>query len=155
IAAVADAAGIDEADLAGLAEIVEGFAGLADGGDAGHAGLLGGDVRAGAGTALHAVDVDGIRAALDGHAHIVIDAGGTKLQLDRNLSVSGLADLLDLEREIVRAEPVGMARGRALIDAGRQRAHLRHLVRHLLAHEMAAESNLAALPDEELAGVGK
>ncbi len=46
-----------------------------------------------------------------------------------------------------------MARRRALVDAGRQRAHLRHLVGHLLAHQMAAEPDLAALADEELARV--
>ena len=48
-----------------------------------------------------------------------------------------------------------MARGRALVDAGRQRTHLRHLVGDLLAHEMAAEADLAALADEELASVRK
>ena len=48
-----------------------------------------------------------------------------------------------------------MAGRRALVDAGRQRAHLGHLVGHLLAHQMAAEADLAALADEELDGVGE
>ena len=48
-----------------------------------------------------------------------------------------------------------MAGGRALVDAGRQRAHLGHLVGDLLAHQMAAEADLAALADEELAGIGE
>ena len=48
-----------------------------------------------------------------------------------------------------------MARRRALIDAGGKRAHLRHLVGDLLAHQMTAEADLAALADEELASVGK
>ena len=48
-----------------------------------------------------------------------------------------------------------MAGRRALVDAGRQRAHLGHLIGHLLAHQMAAEADLAALADEELAGIGK
>jgi hypothetical protein len=48
-----------------------------------------------------------------------------------------------------------MARRRALVDAGRQRAHFRDLVGHLLAHQMAAEADLAALADEELAGIGE
>ena len=47
-----------------------------------------------------------------------------------------------------------MARRRALIDAG-GRAHLGHLVGHLLAHQMAAEPDLAALADEELASIGE
>ena len=46
-----------------------------------------------------------------------------------------------------------MARGRALVDAGRQRAHLRHLVGDLLPHQVTAEPDLAALADEELAGI--
>ena len=48
-----------------------------------------------------------------------------------------------------------MARRRALVDAGGQRAHLGDLVRHLLAHQMAAEADLAALADEELASIGQ
>ena len=101
------------------------------------------------------VDIDRIRPALHRHAHVVIDARGAELELDRDLPVGRLAHLLDLERKIVGAEPVGMARRRALVDAGRKRAHLGHLVGHLLAHQMAAEADLAALADEELAGVGK
>ena len=58
VAAIADAAGIDEADLAALAELVDGAARLADGGDAGNAGILGRDMRTGAGAAFHRVDVD-------------------------------------------------------------------------------------------------
>ncbi len=89
------------------------------------------------------------------HAHVVIDARGAELELDRDLPVGRLPDLLDLEGEIVGAEPVGMAGRRALVDAGRKRAHLGHLVGDLLAHQMAAEADLAALADEELAGVGE
>ena len=89
------------------------------------------------------------------HADVVVDARGAELELDRDLAVGGLAELVDLEGEIVRSEPVGMAGRRTLVDAGRQRAHLRHLVRHLLAHEVAAEPDLAALADEDLAGVGQ
>ena len=48
-----------------------------------------------------------------------------------------------------------MARRRALIDSGGKRAHLRHLVGDLLAHQMTAEADLAALADKELASVGK
>ena len=153
IGPVADAAGIDQRDLPGLAHIVQRLASLADGRDARDAGLLRGDMRAGAGAALHAVDIDAVGAGLGRHAHVVIDAGGPQLQLDRDFAIGRLADLLDLEGEVVGAEPIGMAGRRALVDACRERAHLGHLVRHLLAHEMAAEADLAALADEELAGV--
>ncbi len=93
--------------------------------------------------------------ALHRHAHVVIDARGAELELDRDLPIGRLADLLDLEREIVGPEPVGMARRRALVDAGGQRAHLGHLVGHLLAHQMPAKADLAALADEELASIGE
>ena len=118
-------------------------------------GLLGGDVRAGAGAALGAVEVDDVRAALGGHAHVVVHARGAELELDRDLVVRGLARLLDLQRQVVGAEPVGMARRGALVDARRQRAHLGHLLGDLLAHQVAAEADLAALADEELHGVGE
>ena len=118
-------------------------------------GLLRRDVRSGARAALGAVEVDDVRAALGRHAHVVVHARGAQLQLDRDLVVGGLARLLDLQREVVGAEPVGMAGRRALVDAGRQRAHLGHLLGHLLAHQVAAEADLAALADEELHGVGQ
>src|SRR5262249_9747234 len=128
---------------------------LPDGGDAGDARVLRGDMRAGAGRAFHAVDVDRVRPRLDGHAHIVIDARCAELQLDWDLAVGRLADLVDLEGESVLPQPVRMAGRRALIDARRKRAHLRHLVSHLLAHEVSAEADLAPLADEELAGIGQ
>ncbi len=110
-------------------------------------------MRAGTGTAFHAVDIDAVRSGLRRHADVVIDASRAELQLDRNLAVRGLADFLDLEGQIVGPQPIRMTGGRTLIDAGGQRAHLGHLIGHLLAHEMAAEADLAALADEELAGV--
>ncbi len=112
-------------------------------------------MRPRAGAALHAVDVNAVGVGLCRHAHVVVDARSAQLQLNRDLPVGGLADLLDLERQIVGAQPVWMTRGRALIDARRQRAHLGHLVGDLLTHEMTAETDLAALPDEELARVGQ
>ena len=105
------------------------------------------------GPALGAVEIDDVRPALGRHAHVVVHARGAELELDRDLVVGRLPDLLDLQREVVRAEPVGMSRRRALVDPGRERAHLRDLLGDLLAHEVAAEADLAALPDEELTGV--
>ena len=109
----------------------------------------------GAGAALGPVEVDDVRAALGGHAHVVVHARGAELQLDRDLVVGGLAGLLDLEAQVVRAEPVGVARRRALVDPGGERAHLCHLLGHLLAHQVPAEADLASLADEELHGVGQ
>jgi hypothetical protein len=58
VAAIADAAGIDKRYVAALAELIDGAARLADGGDAGNAGILGRNMRAGAGAALHGIDID-------------------------------------------------------------------------------------------------
>ena len=151
VAAVSDAARDDEVDLVGQADVLERAPGLGDRGHQRDAGLLGRDVRPGAGAALGAVQVDDVRPALGRHPDVVVDAGGAELQLDRDLVVGRLADLLDLQRQVVRAEPVGMPGRAALVDPGRQRAHLGHLLGHLLAHQVAAEADLAALADEELA----
>ena len=110
-------------------------------------------MRAGAGAAFHAVDIYRIRIALHRHADIVIHARGAELELDRNLPVGRFPDFQDLQSQIVGPQPVGMAGWRALVDTGRQRAHLGHLVGHLLAHQMASEPDLAALADEEFAPV--
>src|SRR5262249_17261111 len=73
VGAVADAAGIDQRDLARLAYVVQRLARLADGGDARYAGFVGRDMRPGSGAPFHAVDVNAVGARLGGHAHIVID----------------------------------------------------------------------------------
>ena len=108
-----------------------------------------------AGAALHAVDVDDVGPGLDRHAHVVVDPRGAELELDRDLVVGGLAYLVDLHRQVVGAEPVRVARRRALVYSRRQRAHLRDLVRDFLAHQVPAKPHLAALPDKELDPVGE
>ena len=155
VAAVADAAGHDEVDLVREAHVLERAARLGDRRHQRDAGLLGRGVRAGAGAALGPVEVDDVRAALGGHAHVVVHARGAELQLDRDLVVGGLAGLLDLEAQVIGAEPVRVARRRALVDPGGERAHLCHLLGHLLAHQVPAEADLASLADEELHGVGQ
>ena len=93
--------------------------------------------------------------ALGGHPHVVVDARGPELQLDRDPVVGRLADLLHLQRQVVGPQPVGVPRRRALVDPGRQGTHLRDLLGDLLAHQVAAEADLAPLADEELARVGQ
>ena len=93
--------------------------------------------------------------ALGGHADVVVDACRPELELNRDLVVGGLPGLLDLQREVVGTEPVRMARGRALVDARRQAPHLGDLLGHLLAHQVPADPDLAALADEELDPVGQ
>src|SRR6476646_10828040 len=116
IAAVPDAPGVNQTDLAALAKLVDGPARLADSGNSRHAGILGGDMRPRPGAALHCVDIDGVRSALHGHAHVVINARRAELELNRDLPIGRLAHLLNLERKIIGAEPVWMTSRRALIE---------------------------------------
>ena len=80
--------------------------------------------------------------------------GGADLDVDRDLPVGRLADLLDLEAQVGGPDEVGVAHRRALVDAERQVAHARHLVRHLGAQQHAAGAGLGALADDDLDRVG-
>src|SRR5215472_6399147 len=155
VRAVADAAGHDKVNLVDQPDVFQRPPGLRNRRHQRDAGLLRGHMRPRPGPALGAVQVNDVRAALGRHPYVVVDACGAELQLDRNLIVGGLADLLDLQRQVVGAEPVRVACGTALIDPGRQRAHLGDLLGDLLPHQVAAKPDLAALPDEELDAVGE
>ena len=96
VAAVANTAGVDQRDVTGFSNVVQRAARLANCGDTRYAGLFSRQVGAGAGAALHAVHVDRVRIGLGRHAHIVVDTRRAQLQLNGNLSVGGLADLLNL-----------------------------------------------------------
>ena len=69
----------------------------------------GGVVRAGTGAAFHAIHVNRIGIALGRHAHVVVHARGAELELNRDFPVGRFAHLLDLQRQVVGSEPVGMA----------------------------------------------
>src|SRR5262249_23708914 len=56
--------------------------------------------------------------------------------------------------QVVGAKPIRVAGWRALIDASRQRTHLSHLICDLQTHQMSTQADLAALPDEDFAGIG-
>ncbi len=108
----------------------------------------------GGGAALHAVQHHHVGAGLDRERRVVERPRGADLDIDRLLPVGDLAQLLDLDLEIVGAGPVGMAASRALIDTLRQGAHLGHAVGDLLAEQHAAAAGLGALTDHDLDGVG-
>ena len=67
-------------------------------------------MRTGAGAAFHAVDVNRIGPGFCSHAHVIVDACRTQLELNRDLPIGGFAHFLDLEREIVRPHPVRVTR---------------------------------------------
>ena len=119
VGARADAARDDQLDLVAHADVAEGLGGHAHGGQGGDAGVLDEDVLGGRGAALHAVDHDDICAGGHGQLHVMVDPGGADFDVDRDGPVGGLAQLLDLDAQVVGADPVGVAAGRALVDAGR------------------------------------
>ena len=59
--------------------------------------------------ALHAVDDDDVRARLHRELHVVVRPRRADLDEDRLLPVGDLAQLVDLDLEVVRARPVRMA----------------------------------------------
>src|SRR5258708_562267 len=123
VGAVADAAGHDQVYLVDQPDILERPAGFRDRGHQRDAGLLRRDVRPGPGAALGAVEVDGVGPALGGHPDVVVDPRRAELELDRHLVVGRLADLLDLQRQVVRPQPLRMTRRAAPVDPGGPRAH--------------------------------
>ena len=111
-------------------------------------------VRRCAGAALEAVHHDHVGACLAGQLDVVGHAAGADLDVDRDRPIGGLAQLLDLDLEVVRPHEVGVPAGRALVDAGRQRARLGDDRRHLRAQQHAAGARLRALADHDLGRVG-
>ena len=99
----------------------EGLGRHAHGRQRGDAGVLDEHVLGGGGAALHAVDHHDVGAGGHGQLHVVVDAGGADLDVDRDRPVGGLAELLDLDAQVVGADPVGVPAGRALVDARRER----------------------------------
>ncbi len=92
--------------------------------------------------------------AFTASADVVIGPRAADLDVDRLLPVGDLAQLEDLDLEVVRAGPVGMAAGGALVDALGQRAHVGDAVGDLLAEQHAAAAGLGALADHDLDRVG-
>ena len=109
VATVADAASDDEIDLVGEANILKRAARLRDRRHQRNAGLFGREVRPSGGAAFGAVEVDDVGPALGGHADVVVNARCADLQLDRHLVIGCFAHLLDLQREVVRSKPIGVA----------------------------------------------
>ena len=106
------------------------------------------------GAALHPVDHHDVGAGGDGELHVVVGAGGADLDVDRLLPVGDLAQLQDLDGEVVGAGPVGVPAGAALVDPRRERAHRGHPVADLLPEQHPAAAGLRALAEDDLDRVG-
>src|SRR5215471_15115528 len=100
--------------------------------------------------ALHAVEYDDIRSRLHRKRDVIFRARRADLDVDRLLPIGDLAQLLDLDLEIVGTGPVGVAAGAALVYPLRQRAHLSDAIGDLLAEQHAAAAGLGTLADHDL-----
>ena len=89
----------------------------AQGRQRGNAGMLDKHLLRGGRAALHAVDHDDVGAGFDGQLHVARHASRPDLHVDRHLPVGDLPQFLDLDRQVVRAGPIRMPAGRALIDS--------------------------------------
>ena len=154
VGAGADAAGDDQLHLAVHSEFLQRLHGLRDGGQRRDADVLDEHLLGGGGAALHAVDHDDVGAGVHGELHVVVGAGGADLDVDRLLPVGDLAQLVDLDGQVVGAGPVRVPARRPLVDALGQRAHPRDAVGDLLAEQHSAAAGLGALAEHHLDRVG-
>ena len=132
------------------AEVLQRAHGGADAGERRLTHVLDEDVLRRRRSALHAVEHDDIGAGLHRERGVVIGTGAADLHIDRLLPVGDLTKFEDLDFEIVRTRPVGMAAGGTLIDALGQRPHFRHAVGNLLTEQHAAAAGLGALSNDNL-----
>ena len=132
------------------AELQERVDRQANGGHGRNPDVLDEDVLRRGRAALHPVEDDHVRAGLHGERDVVVGPRRADFHEDRLLPIGDLAELADLDLEIVRASPVGMPAGAALVDPRREVAHLRHPVGDLVPEEHPAATRLRALADDDL-----
>ena len=104
--------------------------------------------------ALHPVDHHDVRPRLHRERGVIIGTTAADLDVNRLLPICDFAQFLDLDRQIVGAGPIGVARGAALIDAFGQAPHFGDARADLLAEQHAAAAGLRALADDDLDRVG-
>ncbi len=104
--------------------------------------------------ALHPVDHHHVGARRHGQLHVVVDPSGPHLHVDRNGPIGGLAELLDLDPQVIGTHPVGVAAGRPLVDTGRQRPHGGDPAVDLLPEQHAPAAGLRALSDDDFDRIG-
>jgi len=106
------------------------------------------------GAALHAIEHDRVGPGLDRERDVVVGARRADLDVDRDPPVGDLAQLLDLDLEVVGAGPVRVPARAALVDAAGQVAHLRDPIGDLVAEQHSAAARLGPLADHDLDRVG-
>ena len=155
VRAVADPARHDELHLAVHVQLLQRLDRLADGGEGRNARVLDEDVLGRGGAALHPVHDHRVRPRLDREGDVEPDPRGPDLDVDRKLPVGDLAQLLDLDLEVVGAGPVRVAAGAPLVDAHREVPHPRDALGDLLPEEHPPAPRLRALPHHHLDGVAR
>ena len=154
IRASADAAGDDQLHLAVHAEFAQRVDGEPDRRQGRYADVFDEYILGRRRAALHAVHDHHIGAGLDRQHDVVAGSRCTDLDVDWFFPVGDFAQLTDLDFQIVRPGPVWVAAGAALVDAGRQRAHIGNPVGNLLAQQHAAAARLRALSNDDFDGIG-
>ncbi|MPM07838.1 hypothetical protein SDC9_54147 [bioreactor metagenome] len=154
IGAGADAARDDELHLAVHAQILQRLHRGPDAGKRRLADMLDEHILRRRGAALHAVEHHDIGPRLHRERSVIVRPRAADLDVDRLFPVGDLADLEDLDLEIVGPGPVRVPAGRALVDADRQVAHARDPLGDLLAQQHAAAAGLGALADHDLDRIG-
>src|SRR6202035_5506716 len=150
IGAAADTARNDQLHLAVLTQFLERLDRLAQGGQGRDAGMLDKNLLSGAGAALHAIEHDDVGPGLDGELHVEARPCRADLDKDRLFPIGELAQFLDLDRQIVGTGPIRVTAGAALVNPGRQGAHLGDPLGNLLPEQHAAASRLRALANDDL-----
>src|SRR5712691_2610606 len=119
VGAGADAAGDDQLHLPVHVQFLEGVHGEAGRRERGYADVLDEDVLRRGGSALHAVHDDDVGPCFDRQLHVVVSARRADLDEDRLLPIRDLAQLVDLDLEVLRPRPVRIGARGALVDPRR------------------------------------
>ena len=84
---------------------------------------------------------------------VIIGPRAADLDVDRLFPIGDLADFQDLDFQIIRAGPVGVAAGRALVNPFGKVAHLGDAVADFLTQQHAAAAGFGALPHDDFDAV--
>ena len=150
----ADTARDDELHLADHVQVFQRVHRLAQRCQRGDAHVLNETSLCRCGTALHAVDHHHIGTGMHRQLDVVECTGCAHFDVNRFFPIGDLTQLVDLDGQVIRSGPVGLAASGALVYAFGQGAHFGHARVDLLAQQHAATAGLSALADYDFNRVG-
>ena len=106
------------------------------------------------GTALHAVDHHHIGTGMHRQLDVIEGTGCAHFHVNRFFPIGDFTQLVDLDGQVIRAGPVGLAAGGTLVHAFGQGAHFGHARVDFLAQQHAAAAGFGALADHHFNRVG-